>query len=38
MLYVPDADVAFKRAVEAGARVVRPLANQFSVRLEFKES
>ena len=29
MLYVPDADAAFKRAVEAGATVTRPLANQF---------
>ena len=29
MLYVPDADAAFKRAVEAGATVTRPLADQF---------
>jgi PhnB protein len=28
-LYVEDADAAFKRAVEAGARVTRPLADQF---------
>jgi PhnB protein len=26
---VEDADAAFKRAVEAGARVTRPLADQF---------
>ncbi len=29
MLYIQDADAAFKRAVEAGAKVLRPLANQF---------
>ncbi|HEY2731371.1 MAG TPA: VOC family protein [Polyangia bacterium] len=28
-LYVPDVDALFKRAVEAGAKVERPLANQF---------
>jgi PhnB protein len=28
-LYVEDADVAFQRAVDAGARVIRPLADQF---------
>lgn len=28
-LYVPDADVYFKRAVDAGATVVRPVADQF---------
>lgn len=29
MLYVPDADAAFDRAVQAGATVLRPLADQF---------
>src|SRR2546423_1662739 len=29
MIYVPDVDSVFKRAVDAGAKVVRPLANQF---------
>lgn len=29
MLYVPDVDAVFARAVEAGATVERPLANQF---------
>lgn len=28
-LFVPDADAAFARAVEAGATVVRPLRNEF---------
>lgn len=28
-LYVPDADAAFNRAVEAGCEVVMPLADQF---------
>ena len=28
-LYVPDVDAAFKRAVDAGAKVVTPLANMF---------
>jgi PhnB protein len=28
-LYVPDADAAFKRAVDAGAKVRRPLQTQF---------
>jgi len=28
-LYVPDADVAFKRAVEAGVTVVSPVKEQF---------
>jgi PhnB protein len=28
-LYVENADAAFKRAVDAGARVVRPIADQF---------
>jgi PhnB protein len=28
-LYVEDSDVAFKRAVDAGAKVIRPLADQF---------
>ncbi len=29
MIYVEDADAAFDRAVQAGARVDRPVANQF---------
>jgi PhnB protein len=29
VLYVEDVDAAFKRAVEAGAKVIRPLADQF---------
>lgn len=29
MLYVPDADRAFDRAVEAGARVMQPMQDQF---------
>jgi PhnB protein len=29
LLYVPDVDARFKRAVEAGAKVKRPLADQF---------
>jgi PhnB protein len=29
MFYVKDVDTAFKRAVDAGATVVRPVANQF---------
>lgn len=29
MLYVPDVDAAFERALKAGATVLRPLANQF---------
>lgn len=29
MLYVDDVDARFKQAVEAGAKVQRPLANQF---------
>jgi PhnB protein len=29
LLYVEDCDVVFNRAVEAGAKVERPLANQF---------
>jgi len=28
-MYVPDVDAAFQRAVEAGATVVRPVADQF---------
>ncbi|HVU50837.1 MAG TPA: VOC family protein [Polyangia bacterium] len=28
-LYVPDVDALFKRAVEAGVKTKRPLANQF---------
>jgi PhnB protein len=28
-LYVPDVDAAFRRAVEAGAEVVRPVTDQF---------
>ncbi len=28
-IYVPDADAAFARAVAAGAKVVRPMADQF---------
>ena len=28
-LYVPDVDALFKRAVDAGAKQMRPLANQF---------
>lgn len=28
-LYVPDVDAAFKRAVDAGAKVVTPLADMF---------
>src|SRR4051812_25073001 len=29
MVYVPDADEVFDRAVRAGARVLRPLQDQF---------
>lgn len=29
MLYVADSDAAFKRAVDAGAKVLRPLTDQF---------
>ena len=29
MIYLEDADAAFRKAVEAGARVVRPVENQF---------
>jgi PhnB protein len=29
MVYVPDSDAAFKRAVDAGATVSRPLVDQF---------
>jgi len=29
MVYVKDADTAFQRAVDAGAKVIRPLENQF---------
>ena len=29
MLYVPDVDALFKQAVAAGAKVVRPLVDQF---------
>lgn len=29
VLYVPDADAVFKKAVAAGAKVVRPLQDQF---------
>jgi PhnB protein len=29
LLYVPDVDTMFNRAVAAGARVLRPLQNQF---------
>lgn len=29
MIYVPDADAAFARAIEAGASQVHPLENQF---------
>jgi PhnB protein len=29
MLYVPDVDAAFNRAIAAGAKVTRPVANQF---------
>jgi PhnB protein len=29
MVYLPDVDAAFRRAVEAGAKVRKPLANQF---------
>jgi PhnB protein len=29
LLYVPDVDAVFNRAVAAGARVVKPLQNQF---------
>jgi PhnB protein len=29
MLYVPDVDAAFKRALEAGCTQVRPVENQF---------
>jgi PhnB protein len=29
MIYVPDADAAFARAVAAGAKVVRPVEDQF---------
>lgn len=29
MIYVPDVDAAFKRAIGAGAKEVRPLTNQF---------
>jgi uncharacterized glyoxalase superfamily protein PhnB len=28
-LYVPDTDAAFKRAVDAGAKVVMPVGDQF---------
>jgi PhnB protein len=28
-IYVPDVDARFKRAVEAGAKVLRPVADQF---------
>jgi PhnB protein len=28
-LYVPDVDARFKRAVDAGAKVLRPVENQF---------
>ena len=29
MIYVPDVDASFKRAIQAGAKEVRPLTNQF---------
>jgi PhnB protein len=29
LVYVPDADATFNRAIAAGAEVVRPVANQF---------
>ncbi|MBP6344180.1 MAG: VOC family protein [Candidatus Omnitrophica bacterium] len=29
VVYVPDADQYFKRAVDAGAKVIRPVADQF---------
>jgi PhnB protein len=29
MLYLPDVDAAWKRAVDAGAKVLQPLADQF---------
>ncbi len=29
MIYVPDADAAFKQAVDAGATVLQPVADQF---------
>jgi len=29
LIYVPDADAAFNRAIAAGGKVLRPLANQF---------
>jgi PhnB protein len=29
MIYVPDCDVTFKRATDAGFRVIAPLSNQF---------
>ncbi len=29
MVYVADSDVAFKRAVDAGAKVLRPVVDQF---------
>ena len=29
MVYVPDADAAFERAVKAGATALRPVADQF---------
>jgi PhnB protein len=28
-IYIPDVDARFKRAVDAGAKVLRPLENQF---------
>lgn len=28
-VYVPDADASFKRALDAGATVIRPIADQF---------
>jgi PhnB protein len=28
-VYVPDADASFQRAVKAGAKVIKPLADQF---------
>jgi PhnB protein len=29
LIYVPDVDARFKRAVDAGAKVLRPVADQF---------
>src|ERR1043165_3395070 len=29
MIYLPDVDAAFKRAISAGAKEVRPVQNQF---------